>query len=80
MATVKFHLGDGAPLNNKASHSTEDLCFVCGRALGADPLYFEVNTSWELIARGSDEKNSQGCFPIGSSCANKFAEGIVFRF
>lgn len=78
MAT--FNLGSAAPLNQKASNSLDDLCFVCGRALGNDPLYFEVNTSWELIARGSDEENSQGCFPVGITCANKFADGILFRF
>ena len=78
--TVQFQLGDSAPINQKASNSSDDLCFVCGRALGKNPLYFEVDTAWTLIARGSDESNSQGCFPVGVSCANKFAKDVLFRF
>lgn len=75
---IKFQLGDPAPINHKASHSFDTLCFVCARPLRNSPLYFEVNTGWQLIARGSDEENSQGCFPVGSSCANKFADGVLF--
>jgi hypothetical protein len=59
--------------------SIGDLCTECGRALGKNPLFFEVNTSWEVIAPNSDEKNSQGCFAIGQTCANKFAPGLLIK-
>jgi hypothetical protein len=77
--TVEFNLSDSAPMNDKAMKFVDSLCYVCGRALGKNPMHFEVNTSWELIIPGSDEANSQGCFPIGQSCANKFAPKLLVR-
>ena len=59
--------------------SVADLCHECGKALGKNPLYFEVNTGWEIIVPGSDAENSQGCFPIGSTCANKFAPELLIK-
>lgn len=77
---VLYTAGSEAPLNVKASLATnQELCFECGRKLGKNPLYFEVNTSWQIIAKGSDRENSQGCFPVGASCANKFEDGLLFR-
>lgn len=70
---------DQAPANKKAINSVNELCFVCGRALGKNPLYFEVNTNWEIIAPGSDNLNSQGCFPVGQTCANKFVPGLLIK-
>jgi hypothetical protein len=78
MAT-KYNAGDEAPSNRKALDSYGDLCTECGKKLGKNPLYFEVNTSWEVIVPGSDHANSQGCFPIGSTCANKFASGLLIK-
>ena len=76
MAT-KYNAGDVAPSNEKALDSSANLCTECGKKLGKNPLYFEVNTSWEIIVPGSDDANTQGCFPIGSTCANKFAPGLL---
>ena len=78
MAT--FTLGSTAPINRKAADSMEALCFCCGRKLGANPFYMHVNTAWELISRFAENEDSQGCFPIGSTCANKFADGILFQY
>ena len=78
--TFKYNAGDYAPHNRKALNSTSELCTECGRALGANPLYFEVNTDWNVIVPNSDEANSQGCFPVGSTCAHKFAPGLLIRF
>jgi hypothetical protein len=77
--TFQYNAGDSAPLNRKALDSIEPLCTECGRALGKNPLYFEVNTSWEIIIPNSDSKNSQGCFAIGSTCANKFAPNLLIK-
>lgn len=74
-----YTLGSSAPINQKAADAMDELCFCCGRKLGANPFYMHVNTSWELIARNDESADSQGCFPIGSTCANKFADGILFR-
>ena len=80
MATsYKYNTGSDAPFNQKALNSSESLCTECGTALGKNPLYFEVNTDWEVIVPGSDNENSQGCFPIGSSCANKFAPDLLIK-
>jgi hypothetical protein len=76
--TSVFNAGDAAPFNEKASNSIDqDFCFACGRKLGKNAFHFEVNTSWELIELGGSD--SQGCFPVGSECAKKFAAGLLVR-
>jgi hypothetical protein len=75
----KYNAGDRAPHNRKALDSSGNLCTECGRILGKNPLYFEVNTDWEVIVPNSDEENSQGCFPIGSTCAYKFAPNLLIK-
>ena len=79
MTTFKYNAGDTAPHNNKALNSSGELCHECGRKLGNNPLYFEVNTGWEIIVPNSDLRNSQGCFAIGSTCADKFAPGLLIK-
>ena len=75
---VTFNVGDIAPLNNKASNAiNQDFCFVCGRKLGKNSYHFEVNTGWVLIELGGSD--SQGCFPVGSECAKKFASGLLMK-
>lgn len=76
---IEYNIFDAAPNNEKALNSSTPLCTVCGRALGKYPLYFEVNTDWEIIAPGSDDENSQGCFPVGQTCANKFVPGLLIK-
>lgn len=75
--SIEFKVGDQAPCNPKASNTSEELCFVCARKLGKNPLHFEVNTSWELLPAGNQSTDSQGCFPVGNECAKKFAPGIL---
>jgi hypothetical protein len=76
--TYKYNAGTTAPNHPKAS-STDSRCMECGRALGKNPLWFEVNTDWKIIEIGSDEVNTQGCWPIGSECAKKFAPNLLIR-
>lgn len=76
--TYKYTAGVRAPHNPQAM-DTNNLCCECGKALGKNPLYFEVNTDWEVIVPGSDDANSQGCWPIGSTCANKFAPNLLIK-
>ena len=78
-ATIKFNLGSTAPSNRKALDSCDALCTVCGRKLGANPSYFEVNTGWEIITPGDVNEDSQGCFPVGSECAKKFAPDLLIQ-
>ncbi len=77
----QYNLGDYAPHNRKALDSIGDLCTECGRKLGTNPLYFEVNTSWEIINPDPNiiDPNSQGCFPIGQTCAHKFAPNLLIK-
>ena len=79
MTTFKYTAGSQAPNNRKALDSMTPLCTECGRILGKNPLYFEVNTDWDVIVPKSDEKNSQGCFPIGSECAKKFEPSLLIK-
>lgn len=78
--TFQFNAGDYAPCDEDASNSFEAYCFACGRKLGKKPFHFEVNNSWELIIPGTDEAESQGCFPIGVECAKKFSPDLLVKF
>jgi hypothetical protein len=77
--TYEYNVNDYAPLNRKAVDSYEDLCTLCASKLGKNPLYFEVDTDWKLMIPNSDEKNSQGCFPIGRNCAKKFEPNLLIK-
>jgi hypothetical protein len=79
MSTFQYNAGDPAPLNEKASDSLK-YCYECGRKLGKSSYYFEVSTGWMLLVIGSDPDNSQGCFPVGSECAKKFAPEVLRKF
>jgi hypothetical protein len=79
MTTTIYAIGSAAPFNEKASNAYGDFCFCCGRKLGKNVFLMHVNTAWEIIAR-NDEKDSQGCFPIGSTCKNKFASDAIFQY
>ena len=80
MATkIIYTAGTTAPHNYKALDSVEARCTVCARKLGANPFYFEVNTSWVIIVPGSDTANSQGGFPVGNECAKKFDAGLLVK-
>lgn len=75
----QYKVGDLAPSNEKAITHGLDLCYECGKKLGKNPLHFEVNTGWEIIIPGSNDKDSQGCFPIGQTCANKFEPNLLIK-
>ena len=77
--TMKFLPGDYAPQNEKAVHSPISLCFLCGRNLGANPFYYEMTTRLILIIPNSNDKDSQGCFPIGNECAKKFHPDLLVK-
>lgn len=73
-----YELLDPAPMNEKAINSHIKLCTECGKKLGSNPLYFEVNTSWQLMQPNSaNNQNSQGLFPIGRTCASKFDPALL---
>ena len=84
--SYEFNAGDSAPFNDKASREVEqELCFVCGRKLGANPLYFEVINGGDLRLQDGTEydiandRGYMGCYPVGSTCAHKFAPNILFH-
>ena len=80
MATsIIYTLGSQAPLNQDAAAAYGDYCFCCGRKLGKKYYLMHVNTDWELVAPDYDGVDSQGCFPIGSTCKDKFAADAIFQ-
>jgi hypothetical protein len=78
---VLLKAGDAAPFNDKAADSLE-YCFSCGRKLGNNPWFFEVNSNWMLIdpnVRHLNNSDSQGCFPVGVECAKKFDSSLLVK-
>lgn len=78
---VMFKVGDPAPIHIKAADSL-DYCFACGRKLGSNPFFFEVNSGWMLIdpnVRHLNNSDSQGCFPVGVECAKKFDSSLLIK-
>ena len=80
MTTATFTIGSSAPINHDASNSFDDACFCCGCKLGKNVYLMHVNTDWKIVARDYAGDDSQGCFPIGSTCKNKFAEDAIFKY
>ena len=71
-----------APFNEKAAQSSEiELCYVCGRKLGKNPIYFEVINGGELREQNGSpavrDAGYMGCFPVGSECKKKFAPNVA---
>ena len=82
MSQIKFNAGDAAPFHPKAVDSVEiEFCFVCGRKLGANPIYFEVINGGELREQDGTQAiqdgGYMGYFPVGSECAKKFAPNVA---
>lgn len=75
---AELNVGDAAPLNVKAADSLE-FCFSCGRKLGSNPFFFEVDSSWMLIDPSVNNADSQGCFPVGVECAKKFNPKLLVK-
>jgi hypothetical protein len=78
---VVFKVGDAAPLHDKAADSLK-YCFACGRKVGSNAWYFEVDSGWMLIdpnVRHLNNSNSQGCFPVGVECAKKFDSSLLVK-
>lgn len=81
MATsVIYTIGSDAPLNRKAADNYGEFCFCCGRKLGKNVYLMHVNNDWQIVARNYEGNDSQGCFPIGSTCKNKFASDAIFKY
>jgi hypothetical protein len=70
---------------DKYGHITNQ-CICCGKPmLKSEKLYVHMNTNWVAVNPTIDESKfkeltgaeSQGCFPIGNSCAKKML-GFTF--
>lgn len=53
-------------------------CEYCGKKCGSNPLYVHVSTRGTILPNDITEEDlalvgmeSQGCFPLGNSCAKK---------
>lgn len=78
--STTYTIGSDAPYNAKAADNYGDWCFCCGRKLGKNFYMMHVSTAWQILPRKYDGVDSQGCFPIGSTCKNKFASDAVFQY
>lgn len=63
-------------------------CVCCGKPMKeGENLYVHMNTNWVAVNPSIKEEDclketgaeSQGCFPIGNSCANKM-KGFTFSY
>jgi hypothetical protein len=81
--TFDFNAGDSAPFNEKAISTSEELCHVCGRKVGKNPLWFEVVNGGDLRLQDGTEAirdaGYMGHYPVGSECAKKFAPNLLKR-
>jgi hypothetical protein len=64
---------------------TENSCVCCGKPTTGE-LYVHMTTSWEVVPNNVSEEElekagheSQGCFPIGPSCAKKVGMKFVSK-
>ena len=57
-----------------AGHS--ESCLFCERPMNPKSVayYVEMTTSCEIVPVGMKVSDSQGCFPVGSSCKNLVPE------
>lgn len=69
--------------------SDNDECICCKRPLNSDnKFHIHMTTSGEVIHNEDSRVNdntwlndhSQGCFPIGNTCAKKIAKGYKFKY
>jgi len=53
-----------------------DNCLLCNRPLSASNIacFVEMTTSCKVVPVGARVPNSQGCFPVGSSCKHLVPE------
>ena len=60
----------------KAPNGHTERCLFCERPMNpARIVYFvEMTTRNEVVPVGTDVEDSQGCFPVGTSCKNLVPE------
>jgi hypothetical protein len=64
--------------NSKRPDDVNGGCEYCGKAHGKNPLYVHITVAGLIVPNSITEEDlkqvgeeSQGCFPIGSTCAKK---------
>lgn len=70
----------------KFGHIDGNQCICCMKPMKeGEVMFVHMNTNWEAVHVSVNEENckeltgseSQGCFPIGNSCAKKMGKGFV---
>ena len=60
---------------------SHDSCAQCGRKVGNNAFYVEVNIGGQILKNGLliDDKPSQGCWAIGRECAKSFDPSVLVK-
>lgn len=64
-----------------ADSQYDNACVVCGRKVGKNPFYVELNIEGIIMKDGVelDGVPSQGCWQVGSECAKKFDSSVLIK-
>lgn len=72
---------------NRPADTQVDECEHCGKKLGANPLFVHITTGGIIVPNDISEtdlaligEQSQGCFPIGQTCAKKLLGKFVNEY
>ena len=57
----------------------ENPCICCGKKVKNTKYMVHLLTNGNLVSSQEDFANSQGFFPIGSSCKNKLPNNFYFK-
>ncbi len=75
MTDKKLTYGDYINWVDAKTPGTHESCTQCGRKVGKKSYWVEVNTSGQIIKNG--DKDSQGCWAVGSECAKAFNPEVL---
>lgn len=76
--TAKLTVGDHV---GWANPELENSCTVCGRKVGKNAWYVELNIDGQIMVDGVviNDSPSQGCWQVGSECAKKFDQSVLIK-
>ena len=75
----KFEDNENLPMKK----SDNDRCVCCNKPLNNEgKFHVHMSTDWKMIPNGVEveEKEDQGCFPLGNACAKKVSKDYKFKF
>jgi hypothetical protein len=58
---------------------TSDGCQICGREMKGKSFWVHLSIYGEILSLDYEGEDSQGCWQIGSTCANKIEAGLITK-